>query len=82
MFAIRREERDAEGVAETRYEVTGNPDYNIVHSFAEERDASEVQPVSIRGDGKDVPLLGRAWAMGHWVYAPTQDARRLGFGLG
>jgi hypothetical protein len=84
VFAIRREERDAEGTAETRYEVTGNPDYNIVHSFAEERDASEVQPVSIRGDmrgdGKDVPLLGRAWAMGHWVYAPTQDARRLGLG--
>jgi hypothetical protein len=80
VFAIRRVENDAEGVAETTFEVTGNPDYNIVHSFAEARQQNEVLPVSIRGGKGDVALLGRAWAMGHWVYAPTPDARRLGLG--
>ena len=80
VFAIRRVENDAEGVAELTYEVTGNPDYNIVHSFDDARDESEVQPVSIRGRRGDVPLLGRAWAMGHWLYAPTQESRRLGLG--
>jgi hypothetical protein len=80
VFAIRRVENDVEGVAETTFEVTGNPDYNIVHSFDAARGEEEVQPVSIRGRRGDVPLLGRAWAMGHWLYAPTQESRRLGLG--
>ncbi|HYK06084.1 MAG TPA: hypothetical protein VE974_30355 [Thermoanaerobaculia bacterium] len=80
VFAIRRVENDAEGVAETTFEVTGNPDYNIVHSFDDARAENEVQPVSIRGRRGEVPLLGRAWAMGHWLYAPTQESRRLGLG--
>ena len=80
VFAVRRVENETEGVAETSYEVTGNPDYNIVHSFAGARREEEVQPVSIRGRRGDVQLLGRAWVMGEWVYAPTQEARRLGLG--
>ncbi|HEX6085058.1 MAG TPA: hypothetical protein VF266_11070 [Thermoanaerobaculia bacterium] len=80
VFAVQRVENDAEGTAETSFEVTGNPDYNIMHSFADARDESEVQPVSIRGRNGDVQLLGKAWVMGQWVYAPTQDARRLGLG--
>jgi hypothetical protein len=80
VFAIRRVENDAEGEAETTFEVTGNPDYNIVHSFDDARAKNEVQPVSIRGRRGEVPLLGRAWAMGHWLYAPTQESRRLGLG--
>ena len=80
VFAVRRVEDDAEGAAETAYEVTGNPDYNIMHSFADAREESEVQPVSIGGRDGDVQLLGKAWVMGQWLYAPTQDARRLGLG--
>ena len=80
VFAVRRVENDAEGTAETTFEVTGNPDYNIMHSFADAREESEVQPVAIRGRSGDVQLLGRAWVMGQWVYAPTLDARRLGLG--
>ena len=80
VFAVRRVENDAEGVAETSFEVTGNPDYNVVHSFNDARDEHEVQPVSMRSGSGDVALLGRAWAMGQWVYAPTTDARRLGLG--
>jgi hypothetical protein len=80
VFAVRRVENDAEGAAETSFEVTGNPDYNIVHSFDDAREESEVLPVSIGGRRGDVQLLGRAWVMGRWVYAPTQEARRLGLG--
>ncbi|HEY0160178.1 MAG TPA: hypothetical protein VGF28_23020 [Thermoanaerobaculia bacterium] len=80
VFAIRRVEHDAEGATETTFEVTGNPDYNIVHSFDDAREEHEVQPVSIRGRRGEVPLLGKAWAMGHWLYAPTQESRRLGLG--
>lgn len=80
VFAIRRVENDAEGVAETTFEVTGNPDYNVVHSLDDAREEHEVQPVSIRGRKGEVPLLGKAWAMGQWLYAPTQESRRLGLG--
>jgi len=80
VFAVRRVENEAEGAAETTFEVTGNPDYNIVHSFDDAREEIEVQPVSIGGRRGDVQLLGRAWVMGQWVYAPTQEARRLGLG--
>ncbi len=80
VFAIRRVEEDAEGAAEIAYEVTGNPDYNIVHSFAEERSEEELPPVSIRGGQGPVRILGRAWVMGRWFYATTREARRLGLG--
>ena len=80
VFAIRRVENDAEGAAEVTFEVTGNPDYNIVHSFSDARSESEVQPITIRGREGPVSLLGRAWVMGKWVYAPTRDARVLGLG--
>ena len=80
VFAIRRVEEDAEGTPQIAYEVTGNPDYNIVHSFAEERLEDELPPVTIRGREGPVRILGRAWVMGHWYYATTREARRMGLG--
>lgn len=80
VFAVRQVDNDAEGVAESTYEVTGNPDYNVVHSFQDVRVEKELEPVSIQGRDGDVRLLGRAWAMGEWLYAPTYEARRLGLG--
>jgi hypothetical protein len=80
VFAIQRTETDAEGAPEVTFAVTGNPDYNVVHSFTDTRAENEVQPVSIAGSGGPVRLLGRAWAMGEWLYAPTYEARRLGLG--
>ena len=81
VFTINRVETDDEGVTRVAYEVTGNPDFNVVHSFAEELSERELEPVTIRGeDGKPLPMLGPAWAMGRWVYAPTADARQLGLG--
>jgi hypothetical protein len=80
VFAVRRVEEDTEGAPEIAYEVTGNPDYNIVHSFSEERAEEELPPVSIRGREGPVRILGRAWVMGRWSYATTREARRLGLG--
>jgi hypothetical protein len=80
VFAINRIESESEGEPEFTYEITGNPDYNIVHSFSEDLDEDELQPVAIRGRNGPVEVLGRAWVMGRWVYAPSVEARRLGLG--
>lgn len=76
VFTIDRAESE-DGVA---YEVRGNPDFNVVHSFAEELRQEDLQPIAIRGAKGPVPVLGHAWVMGRWVYAPSADARRLGLG--
>ncbi|PYQ29771.1 MAG: hypothetical protein DMF56_08560 [Acidobacteria bacterium] len=80
VFTINRIESESEGEPELAYEITGNPDFNVVHSFAEDLKEEQLQPVSIRGRSGPVEILGRAWVMGHWVYAPSVDARRLGLG--
>jgi hypothetical protein len=80
VFTINRIESDSEGEPELTYEITGNPDFNVVHSFAEDLQEEQLQPVAIRGRNGPVEILGRAWVMGHWVYAPSVDARRLGLG--
>ena len=80
VFTIRRVENDAEGASEVTHEITGNPDYNIVHSFSDALTENAVQPISAAGRRGPTLLLGRAWAMGRWVYAPTREARRLGLG--
>jgi hypothetical protein len=81
VFTIDRIVTESEsGAPEVAYAVRGNPDYNIVHSFEEELREAELQPVAIRGPNGPLPVLGRAWAMGRWVYAPSRDARALGLG--
>jgi hypothetical protein len=80
VFAINRIEGESEGEPELSYEITGNPDYNIVHSFSEDPAEEELQPVAIRGRNGPVEVLGRAWVMGRWVYAPSVEARQLGLG--
>ncbi|HYR27787.1 MAG TPA: hypothetical protein VEU30_04945, partial [Thermoanaerobaculia bacterium] len=80
VFTVNRVEIDDEGSPRYAWEVTGNPDFNVVHSFSEELSETELQPVTIRGEGERVPMLGPAWAMGHWSYAPTAEARVLGLG--
>lgn len=80
VFAINRIENEIEGETELAYEITGNPDYNVVHSFNEDVAEEQLQPVSIRGRGGPVEVLGRAWVMGRWVYAPSVEARQLGLG--
>lgn len=76
VFTIDRSETE-DGVA---YEVRGNPDFNVVHSFSEDLRQEDLQPIAIRGRKGPVPVLGHAWVMGRWVYAPSADARRLGLG--
>lgn len=80
VFTIQRSESESEGVAELTYEIRGNPDFNVVHSFSEDLSEQDLQPVAIRGRNGPVPVLGQAWVMGRWVYAPSADARRLGLG--
>ena len=80
VFAINRVESESEGEPELTYEITGNPDYNVVHSFAEDLEQEDLPPVSIRGRNGPVEVLGRAWVMGRWVYAPSVEARELGLG--
>jgi hypothetical protein len=81
VFTIDRVASEGEdGEPEIAYQVRGNPDFNVVHSFVEELHEEELQPVAIRGRTTPVPVLGRAWAMGRWVYAPSRDARALGLG--
>jgi hypothetical protein len=81
VFAIDRVASEGEsGDPEVAYQVRGNPDFNVVHSFVEELHEEELQPVAIRGRTGPVPVLGRAWAMGRWVYAPSGAARALGLG--
>lgn len=80
VFAINRIESESEGEPELAYEITGNPDYNVVHSFSEDLTVEQLQPVAIRGRERPVEVLGRAWVMGRWVYAPSVEARRLGLG--
>jgi hypothetical protein len=80
VFTINRIEKEREGELELTYEVAGNPDYNVVHSFSEDLSEEDLQPVAIRGRNGPVPVLGRAWVMGRWVYAPSTDARQLGLG--
>ncbi len=80
VFTIHRVENDGEGEPEITYEIRGNPDYNVVHTFSEDLREEEMQPVSIRGRKGPVPVLGQAWVMGRWVYAPSTDARQLGLG--
>lgn len=80
VFAINRIESESEGEPVLAYEIAGNPDYNIVHSFSEDLGEEELQPVAIRGRNGPVEVLGRAWVMGRWVYAPSAEARLLGLG--
>jgi hypothetical protein len=80
VFTIERVLSDDEGGRGVTYEVSGNPDFNVVHSFSEELSEAELQPVTIRGSRGPVSMLGPAWAMGHWTYAPTAEARVLGLG--
>ena len=80
VFTVNRIESESEGGPELAYEIAGNPDYNVVHSFSEDLSEEELQPVTIRGRNGPVPVLGRAWVMGRWVYAPSTEARQLGLG--
>ena len=76
VFTIQRTENE-EGLA---YEVRGNPDFNVVHTFSQDLRMDDLQPVAIRGRRGPVPVLGHAWVMGRWVYAPSLEARQLGLG--
>jgi len=80
VFTINRVENEGEGLADTSYEIRGNPDFNVVHSFVEDLAEEELQPVAIRGRNGPLRVLGRAWVMGRWVYAPSNEARALGLG--
>ncbi|HEX9984472.1 MAG TPA: hypothetical protein VGF69_14520 [Thermoanaerobaculia bacterium] len=80
VFTINRAEGESEGEGDLKYEVRGNPDFNVVHSFSEDLSEDELQAVSIRGRNGPVEALGRAWVMGRWVYAPSAEARQLGLG--
>ena len=80
VFAVNPIESEGEGEPELAYEITGNPDYNVVHSFSEDLKEDDLPPVSIRGRNGPVEVLGRAWVMGRWVYAPSIEARQLGLG--
>lgn len=80
VFTINRIQSESEGEPRLTYEVRGNPDFNVVHSFSEDLSEKELQPVAIRGRNGPVPVLGQAWVMGRWVYAPSTEARRLGLG--
>ena len=76
VFTIQRTESEGE----VTYEVRGNPDFNVVHTFSEDLRQDALPPIAIRGRKGPVPVLGHAWVMGRWVYAPSSDARRLGLG--
>ncbi|HEX6098613.1 MAG TPA: hypothetical protein VF432_20015 [Thermoanaerobaculia bacterium] len=80
VFTIQRTESEGEGNTELGYEVRGNPDFNVVHTFAEDLREQDLQPISIRGRSGPVQVLGHAWVMGRWVYAPSIEARQLGLG--
>lgn len=80
VFTIQRSESEGEGQTELAYEVRGNPDFNVVHTFAEDLREQDLQPIAIRGRSGPVPVLGHAWVMGRWVYAPSIEARQLGLG--
>ncbi|HYC93330.1 MAG TPA: hypothetical protein VEO54_29255 [Thermoanaerobaculia bacterium] len=76
VFTIQRTESENE----LAYEVRGNPDFNVVHTFSQDLREEDLQPIAIRGRKGPVPVLGHAWVMGRWVYAPSTEARRLGLG--
>ena len=80
VFTIQRSENEGEGVPELTYEVRGNPDFNVVHTFSEDLRRDDLQPIAIRGKNGPMPLIGHAWVMGRWVYAASTDARQLGLG--
>jgi hypothetical protein len=80
VFTIQRTESESEGRSELTYEVRGNPDFNVVHTFSEDLRQQDLQPIAIRGRSGPVPVLGNAWVMGRWVYAPSTEARQLGLG--
>ncbi|HKO56140.1 MAG TPA: hypothetical protein VJ276_09695, partial [Thermoanaerobaculia bacterium] len=78
VFTIERVDTEGEGAPEVGYAVRGNPDFNVSHSFSEDWKENELAPVSVRGSTGRIPLLGRAWVMGRWTYAPTDEGRSLG----
>jgi hypothetical protein len=80
VFTIQRTESESEGGPELTYEVRGNPDFNVVHTFSEDLRREDLQPIAIRGREGPLPVLGHAWVMGRWVYAPSAEARQLGLG--
>jgi hypothetical protein len=80
VFTVNRVLNEGEGAADVTWEVRGNPDFNVVHSFVEDLPEEELQPVAIHGTNGPVRVLGRAWVMGRWVYAPSREAMALGLG--
>ncbi len=80
VFTVQRIDGENDGEPQIQYEIRGNPDFNVVHTFSEDLREEEMQPVNIRGRSGPVAVLGHAWVMGRWVYAPSVEARQLGLG--
>jgi cell division protein FtsW (lipid II flippase) len=78
LFTVERLPHDEDDPRAT-FRVTGNPRFNVVHSFHDPLEKGDIATVSIGEGAQAVTLIGPAWVMGRWTHATSPDA---GLGLG